>query len=194
MSLARQFHKSLENQWLTRFETDVPPMDHFTGVVVLVQRGFVVILESTELAWDGFEIVPKGIITGFRDAGYEACANAIHRHRGEIDAATCPDWLGSCRTLRDVVTAMQARDIWPGIEVVFESDEEEDGVDTAFYLGPVVDVDEDTFSVHCYDATGAWEGVYVLAYDEIVRICFDDTYTTRFNAWMRAEGPERPVV
>ena len=191
MDLPRQFHKSLENQWLTRFHTNTPDEDHFTGVVVLVQRSFLVLLADRELAWDGFEILPKRILTGYRDGEYEQRANAIHRFQGDIDRAVCPAWLSGCRTLGDVLLAMQAQDVWPGVEVAFEDDE---GPDTAFYVGPILDVREDEFSIHCYDATGDWEAVYDLEYDDVIRLCFGDNYTTRFNAYMRAEGPARPAT
>jgi hypothetical protein len=99
-------------------------------------------------------------------------------------------WLNRCESLVDVLRELQQRDIWPGIEIVWEDDE---GPESAYYLGPVVYVEDELFGIHCYDGVGEWEEVYEIEFGDLFKISIDDSYTKHFNAYMREEGPERPL-
>jgi hypothetical protein len=78
---------------------------------------------------------------------------------------------------------LQRRDIWPAVEILVD-----DGAKIDLYLGPIVDVTAEGFSVRCYDAVGNWEGVYELSYDAIFRAEIDSLYCNQFNAYMRARS------
>lgn len=190
MGLGENIRKSLEDRWLMRFDTNHPDGDAFHGVVTVVQRGFIALREDRDLRFDGIIVLPKHVLDGSRNGGYEKCVNAIHRQAEDLDAAQGPEWLGGCKTVADVLAALHERDIWPGIEVVFEGD---DGPQSAFYVGPIVGVEDDHVLLHCYDAHGEWEKIYEIGYDEIFKVVFEDDYTKRFNAYMRACGPARPA-
>ena len=190
MSLASQIRKSLEDNWVTRFHTNHPDGDDLDGVVIQIQREFIVLREDGDLRFDGVLVVPRRVLTGCRDGAVEKCWNAIHRHLGDLSEASSPEWMGSCKTMADILRELQGRDIWPGVEILFEGD---DGRDSAFYVGPVVRVDDDEFLLHCYDAEGAWEEVYEIGLDEVFKITFGDSYTSRFNDFMRSRGPDRPL-
>jgi len=58
-------------------------------------------------------------------------------------------------------------------------------VQTAFYLGPITNCDKMSFFLKCYDASGKWEKVYKINYDEVFRIEFDSKYCNRFNHYMK---------
>ena len=190
MSLAAKFRKSLEEKSLIRFRTNHPDGDHVTGIVTANQRDFVVVREAYELSFDGILVLPKRTLTGYRDSKFERCANRIVRHAGEIRKARSPVWLNRCETLVDVLNEFQQRDVWPGVEIVWDGEEERE---SAFYVGPVVYVEEDLFGIHCYDGVGAWEDVYEIEFDDLFKITIEDSYTKHFNGYMREEGPERPL-
>ncbi|MBK7994094.1 MAG: hypothetical protein IPK14_11925 [Blastocatellia bacterium] len=42
-----------------------------------------------------------------------------------------------------------------------------------------------SFFLKCYDASGKWEKVYKINYDEVFRIEFDSKYCNRFNHYMK---------
>jgi hypothetical protein len=75
------------------------------------------------------------------------------------------------------------RDIWPGVEIVFN-----EGRDSAFYLGRLIWLDDEHFSIRGYDAAGKWEKNYQLPYDEIFKIEFDSSYCRHFNIHMKSKG------
>ena len=135
-----------------------------------------------EFEFDGVVILPKRVINGYRDNKYEKCRNAIIRQNGAIKKLCIPKWLDACDTIKDVLVNLQRRDIWPAIEMFVG-----DGSDTAFYLGPITNVDDESFCHKCYDAAGKWEKVYELSDDDLCRIEFDSNYCNSFNAYMRSK-------
>ena len=62
----------------------------------------------------------------------------------EIRKARSPVWLNRCESLVDVLKELQQRDVWPGIEIVWDDDDERE---SAFYVGPVVYVEDDLFGM-----------------------------------------------
>ncbi len=191
MSLRAKLQKSLDEGWCMRFRTNHPKEDTIDGVVTAIRRDFVVLREERDFVFDGVVIMPHRSIIGFRDGKFERRSNEVLLHAGEMRRARSPIWLERCDSLREVLHELEQRDIWPGLEIVWN--DEDDGTLSAFYVGPVLDVDDDSFHLHCYDAEGVWEDPYELAIDELFQLSIDDRYTKRFNAWMRAEGPARPL-
>jgi len=161
MSLASQYKKSLENRWVTRLETYLPGGEAYDGVVTQSHRHIVAMRELRDFNFDGVIILPKKIVTGFRDGEFEECTNAIVRESGEIRKAKSPRWLDSCSSIKAVLHSLHARNIWPAVESLF------------------------SFKFHCYDAAGKWEQVYELAYAAICRIEIDSLYTNAFNSYMK---------
>jgi hypothetical protein len=180
MSLASQYKKSLENRWVTRLETSLPDGETYNGVVTQSHRHIVAMRELRDFNFDGVIILPKKIVTGFRDGEFEECTNAIVRESGEIRKAKSPRWLDSCSSIKAVLHSLHARNIWPAVESLFA-----DGTETALYLGPIVETGEQSFKFHCYDAAGKWDQVYELAYAAICRIEIDSLYTNAFNSYMK---------
>ncbi len=191
MSLATKYRKSLDETWQIRLKTLHPDKDSIDGVVTAIQPGFIVLREEFEFAFDGVVVLPKRVVTGYRDGKFERAGNAVLRHAGATRKARSPIWLNQCEDLTQVLYELKQRDIWPGLEILFEDEDEE--LASAFYVGPVAYVDGDTFGLQCYDAEGNWEDVYDLEISEIFKISVDDQYTKTFNKWMREAGPARPI-
>jgi len=183
MKVSKKYSKSLENKWVTRFKTIHPDGDDCDGVVLVVKRSFLVIKEARDFEFDGTIILPKRVVRGYRDSGFEQCYNSIIRSNGQINNMEFPDWLHKCSSIRDVVDQLKSHDIWPGIEILFD-----EGKRSAFYLGPILETREHSFSINCYDAAGKWEKVYDLEYDEVFRIEFDSKYCNHFADYMKVHN------
>lgn len=181
MSLAKSYQKSLEQQWCLRLRTKHPDGDNYDGVITHVKKSFVVLREERELEFDGLIILKKEFIKSCRDGKFEKCINEILQSNGAMKKCRSPKWINNCGTPFDVMTAIQRRGIWPGIETLFN-----DGKDSAFYLGPITQVNKNSFSIYCYDAAGKWEQEYELEYAEIFRIEIDSIYCNHFNRYMRS--------
>ena len=185
MNLAQKYRKSKEERWCLRLKTVHPDGDTYDGVVTDIKRGLIVLREERDFEFDGLVVLPKKVIKGYRDGRFETCCNAILRNNGQIKRVRSPRWLAACDTVPQIIAALKRQDIWPGIELIVG-----DGNDAAFYLGPIVRVRKDGFSLRGYDADGTWEGVCDIKYDEVFRIEIDSKYCKYFNAYMQSkDGP-----
>jgi hypothetical protein len=180
MSIAEKYRKSLDEKWCLRFKTRHPDGDIYDGIVTQIKSGFIVLREEEDFDFDGIIILPKKYVKGYRDGEYDQCCNEILRESGVLRKARSPSWLDAYETLPEVIRKLKRRDIWPGVEIVFNGDSE-----TAFYIGPITRTADDYFYLRCYDAAGKWEKEYKLTYDEIFRFEIDSKYCNKFNAYMR---------
>jgi len=183
MGLSAKYKKSLESQWCLELKTAIPDGGSFDGVVTHNRRQFVVVREFRDLAPDGVLVLPKKHIRGYRDGGFERCANAILRESQALENLRPIPWLDHVETLPELFREFVGRDFWPGVEVIFD-----DGRQSSFYIGPVFEADDAGFALCCYDANGKWEKVYRLEYDKVARVTLGDSYTTKFNRYMRKHG------
>lgn len=183
MSLAQKYSKSLNEQWCLRFNTRHPEGDNYAGIVTHIKPDFIVLREERDFELDGLVVLPKKFIKGCRDGRFERCQNQILRENGAIKKLRAPRWLDGCATLPQLFAALMQRDIWPGVETIFNQ-----GADSAFYLGPITRLTDDHFFLKSYDAAGKWEKNYALAYDEVFRVEFDSKYCNHFNAYMKARS------
>ena len=183
MSLAAKYRKSFEDKWAVRFKTLHPDGDAYNGIVVLLRRMFVVLKAISDFEFDGFVVLPKRVITGYRDSDFEALENEIIQKKYILNELRAPNWLWTCLTLRDLLETLERHRIWPGVEVLFN-----DGKESAFYLGPITEVKAETFSLYCYDGAGHWEKEYKMDYGDILKIQFGDKYSRYFNKYMKQSG------
>jgi hypothetical protein len=183
MNLEKKFKKSLDEKWYLRFKTTHPEKDAYDGIVTHIKKDFIAIREEADFEFDGIEIFPKSSIKEIRDGKYDKCGNEIIRFNGTIKKLRPPRWLDPCETLPAVIAYMKEKDIWPGIEILFNKEK-----DSAFYIGPITKYGKKNFTIRCYDAAGKWEKQYELEYAEIFRIVIDNKYCKNFNAFMRAKS------
>lgn len=187
MKVSEKYNQSLEKKWFIRFKTIHPDGDNCDGIVLAIKRSFLVMKESSDFELDGTIILPKRVVRGYRDSGFERCYNNIIRSNAQINNIAIPDWLHKCSSVREVVFQLKNNDIWPGVEMLFD-----EGKRSAFYLGPIFEIRVHSFSINCYDATGKWEAVYDLDYDKVFRIEFDSKYCNHFNNYMKKSCTTMP--
>lgn len=183
MTLAQKYRKSKDERWCLRLKTVHPDGGSYAGVVTDIKRNFIVLHKECDFEFDGLVVLPKRVISGFRDGRFEKCQNEILRQNKAIRRVRSPRWLDSCATLPQVVGRLRRQHVWPGVEILFNN-----GTDSAFYLGPIIRLTDDTFFLRCYDATGEWEKEYEIEYSEVFRIEFDSKYCNYFNAYMTSRS------
>ena len=183
MSLSIKYKKSKEQQWALRFRTCHPESDNYDGVVTHIERSFIVMRETYNFDFDGVLVLPKRVLKGCRDGKHEKCYNRILRFNGNIKNAVTPKWLNSCQSVQDVLKQLKSRDIWPCIEILFELDGK---IETDFFIGPIVRIEDDKFWIHDYDVTGNWGQEYDIDFCDILKIEFNNKYSTEFNKYMRS--------
>jgi len=180
MSIVNKFKKSLDQQWCLRIKTRHPDGDNYDGVITQIKSRFIVMREEENFEFDGVIVLPKRFIKRIRDGKYEVCCNEILRENGSIRKCGSPGWLNICVTIDDVIAQLKKRDIWPGIETIYN-----DMTETAFFIGPITKTTKKHFCLRCYDAAGKWLVEYKLKYEDVFRIEFESKYCNHFNAYMR---------
>lgn len=188
MSLAKKYKKSKEKKWSLRFNTYHPDGDRYYGIVTHIQKRFIILRKHDEFEFNGTLVLTKKVIKGYRDSKFEACANEILRHNGNLKQAKSPRWLDNCTTIKQVLEKLQKRDIWPAVEIIFRIKKK---TETLFYIGKITRFGKNAFWIYDYGADGKWQKEYKIRYDEIFRIEFDDLYTRHFNAYMRERLPDK---
>jgi hypothetical protein len=178
MGLPQKFKKSLDEKWCMRFKTRHPDGDAYDGVVLRFTKNLVVLGVVDNFEFDGIHIFRRSAIKGYRDDKFESCFNRILSDNGQINRFRAPKWLNACETFNQLALMLMKRDIWPAVEGVFNNE-------GFFYIGRIVEVENDYFSINCYDAAGKWEKVYRFKFSEVFRMEFGSKYTEHFNNYMR---------
>src|SRR5438874_10863931 len=124
MRLARKYSKSMRERWSLRFKTNHPDGDNYDGVVTHVKPGFIALREERDFEFDGLIVLPKRFIKGCRDGRYERCINEILRQDRAITRCRSPRWLDSCDSLPQLINELMRREIWPGVETLFNNESE----------------------------------------------------------------------
>lgn len=182
MNLSVKYKKSLDKQWAMRFRTRHPKGDSYDGIVTHIERSFIVMREIHNFDFDGTLILLKRWIKGYRDGKYEDCCNRILRFNGHIKKACNPKWLDNCSSIPDVLKRLMSKKIWPIVEILFSLDGK---IETDFFIGPIVGIENDRFWIQDYDASGKWGEKEEIEFKEILRIEFNDGYSREFNKFMR---------
>lgn len=184
-SLAKIARESMSERGVAVFSTVESHCWQYAGIVAHLTTSLVVFREQAKLEFNGVQVWPRRSVADCRRGECERTQDAILRQL-RIKPPPLPRWLAAASTLVDVFRELERRDIWP----VVESLKEDDG--TALYIGKIVAVERTWFDILAYDAEGAWEPVTRLSFAAVLRVEFGDTYSERFNAYMRAANPPPP--
>ena len=180
MNLSKKYAASLAGQKPMRFKTLHSDGDYFDGIVQKNNRRFIVLATYNNFEFNGHIILPKRHIKGYRDSEWEICENDIIRQNGQINKASIPKWLQECSSLKDIITQICKRKIWPTIETIST-----DKSNTSFYIGKILECTDSDFTLYHYDATGQWIDAFKIKYTEIFKIELGDRYSKHFNKYMK---------
>ncbi len=171
--------KSLDKKWCIHFLTNHPEGDAYDGVVIHLAKSLVVMHEFRDFVADGILVFPRKSVVSVRNGDFEVCENRILKRSGEIKSVKKIDWLKNIHSVKDLLSSLSKRNIWPAIE------ELKDGK-SALYVGPITGIKKNSFMIYCYDAAGNWEDAYDIDYRNVYRIEFNSKYLNYFNEYMRA--------
>ena len=180
MSLNKACQKSLQEKSCIRLELQEPSGDSHLGVVLAVQRKFIVIQTVNAMEFDGFYVLQKQFIREYRQSHFEACQDSILKHNRQFNDLAVNHWLIECKKLIDVISKLKERDLWPGIEAIYNK-----GRDTAYYQGPIQEVQQKSLEIAGYDAAGNWEQSYDIEFSDLMSIDIGSRYCQHFNRYMR---------
>lgn len=186
MELKLIYKKSFTKKWLVRLKTKHPDGDAYDGIVLKETKSFVVLALEKDFEFYSICILAKKYIRSFRDGKFEKCFNKILRFNGQIRKLKLPRWLSRCEEIENVFRAMKRRNIWPIVEILFNKNKRSD-----FYIGSIVGGNDKEVGIRSYNAAGDWEKEYVLNYNEILRIEFNDKYSKHFNNFMKTKRKQK---
>ena len=185
MKLADVYKKSLKKKWLVRLKTKHSDgRGVYDGVVLKETKDFVVLCANYDFEWNGIVILAKKFISGFRDGKFEKTFNAVLNHNGQISKVSLPKWIVKCETFEDVFKNCLKRKVWPCVEILFK----ERKLKSDFFVGRVINGNENQVFFQGYGATGKWEKECVIEFKEVFMVGFNDSHSSHFNAFMRAKG------
>lgn len=165
-----------------RWKTNHPDGDCYDGVVLDIKRRFVIIREEVSFGFDGLMVLPKKSLKGYRDGPFEQCTNEILESNGARETLNYPPWMKECDTLFQLFDGLKRRDIWPGVEVLYD-----DGQDYEFHLGQLTEAGPSEFRLMGCDAKGQWEHESSLSYAQVFRVEINSLYCDRFSEYMRTK-------
>lgn len=182
MTILDACKKSLQQKRIVRLKMKHPFDDCYDGVVLKIERTFIVMAVESNFEFDGISVFVKKFIKGYRNGPNEICTDRIIRNNGQLNKFKLPVWLDRCESLEDVLRACYSRRIWPSIEIVYN-----DYKDSAFFIGPIISGGDVGIELKCYDSAGIWEKAYKIPYFEIMRIDVSSTYAKHFNRYMKGK-------
>lgn len=185
MKKRKQFEKELNSskrkKLMIRIKTRHPDGDCFDSVVLENQKDFVVLQDFHDFESGGIVFVPKKWISGFRNGEFEKNFNKILRFIGDRKYIHPNEKFKKFKSFKEIFEYLKAKDVWPIIEIVFKRS-------AVLYIGPITEVNDNSFKIYCYDANGKWEKNYKLNFRELFRMEIDSKYAKYFNKYMRAKG------
>ncbi|MFZ0420835.1 MAG: hypothetical protein WAM04_22225 [Candidatus Sulfotelmatobacter sp.] len=134
---------------------------------------------------DGIVVLPKKWILRVRNGQFEEAANAIIRHERTLYTVPSPSMqFARFRTLKELISYLQAQDIWPAIEIIFNKK----GI---VYMGPISAISNKSFHMQCYSAAGEWTDESEFDYREVFKVEIQSKYVAHFNSYMRTKIPPK---
>ncbi len=173
--------KSLDGKWCIRISTKHPDGEAYDGVVLHLTKSIIVVHEFRDFVANGILVFPRKSVASIRDGDLELCENKILRRSGEIKSARRIAWLRNIDTIKDLLSGLSQRKIWPAVE------ELKDG-ESALFVGPISEIKSRSFTIHCYDAAGNWTDAQGVDYRDVFRVEFNSKYLNYFNDYMRVSN------
>lgn len=171
-------NRSLDNKKEIRLLTKIAGAKYYDGVVLHTSEDFICLKQMKDFEFDGIVFVSRSVIITYRDSGMEKCANEVLQLNNQVKKIKRIKWVEQISNYKQLFTLLKTREIWPAVDI-FEKKK------NALYVGPITRVEENTFGIYCYDATGKWEAEYKLMYSKIVAIEINTKYLNNFNLYMK---------
>jgi hypothetical protein len=170
---------SQKNRSIIRLHYQNESEENYDGVVVQVTSKIVVVACEKDFEFDGYQVLLRDRIKGYRNSKFEKCCTEIMSHNKHLNKIRPPKWVNNIEGIDSAVKEIKRHGIWPAIEAIYNDE-------SAFYIGPITSISPELFQLYCYDATGQWEKEYKFSFNDVIRLEWASNYCTHFNEYMKA--------
>ena len=176
MSFERKLNESLKWKKILQITTERPDNRNYDGIVVCIAPEFIILAQEIDYVFDGFVLIPRNKIAYFEEREEQEFSYQLLLDSGAIQQLSPPDWIGHCRTYRDVFDHIKRQHPWMTVNwVPPRSDDIQ--VDTAL----LKDSDNHSLSVELYNRAGHSIGEAGWVVSKIFSMEFESGYTNKFG-------------
>lgn len=86
--------------------------------------------------FDGYNILLRDRIKGYRNSKFEKCSAQISTHNKQIKKIRPPQWAFSIEGIDSSIRGIKQHGIWPAVESIYNSV-------SSFYIGPIASISDE---------------------------------------------------
>jgi hypothetical protein len=177
----KSLNSFISTHQMIRLQTKHPDGTAFDCIPLMESKSMFIVMEMTSFEPDGFVVVPRKWLLKIRDGEIERTGNSVIQHDRTIaDVPKCPSEFAGTKTLAELMSRLQATNIWPAIEII----RKRKGI---VYVGPITKVSANSFRMHRYSASGEWLDETEIAYKDLFKVEIESRYIEHFNSYMRSK-------
>lgn len=181
------FNTSLKSRSIIRLHYLAETEENYDGIVVQVTSKVVVFACEKDFEFDGYQVLLRDRIIGYRNSKFEKCYTHIITQNSQLYKIQPPKWVYDIDDIESVVKKIKKHGIWPAVETIYNSE-------SAFYIGPITSISSKLFKLYCYDAAGKWEKEYEFSFGDVIRLEWGSKYCNHFNKFMKETHNNRLQV
>ena len=129
---------SLKNRSIIRLKYQAETEENYDGIVVQVTSNVVVIACEKDFEFDGYQVLLRDRIKGYRNSKYEKCCTQIMSQNNQLNKIQPPKWVYDIDDLKSAVNKIEKHRIWPAVETIYNSESD-------FYIGQITSINSDFF-------------------------------------------------
>lgn len=176
MKIRKTLRKSLLEHFPVRLFTASETLD---CVVVNLSDKLMIVNAITDFEFDGYIAIETDSVTEVRCDIHEQLELRILNNNNELLKHMTND-IPVSSSLHDLVTYFLGSSIWPAFTVREKKHD-------AFYVGPIIAVEDECFALKAYDDVGNWEDTYKLRFIDVRKVIWNNRYLRNFNNYMRQQ-------
>lgn len=182
MKFQQTFEKALKEQQFIRVYTEEPDNERYDGVIVCLTDDFLVLLQELDYEFDGFILLPRKQVSGYRASDVESFSHKLMTSNGDFDLNHVPEWLKQSNSYDDVFTRILAETPWLRVGWVCPS------CDNIHYsVGNIKSADDDSISVVLYDKNGEIDSEMGWSMNKVFSMEFKSNFLRRFGQFIEKE-------
>lgn len=135
-----------------------------------------------DFSLDGYMIIRKKDVSSIRIDENEKFCDFILREEGIIDRVNVPLSIG-LESWKDIFTQLKAQKK----NIIIECENIKNG---AFYIGKIVDISNNSVTVHCFNGIGEWDlETTKIFFRNITSVSFDKRYINIISKYLKPHIP-----
>ncbi|MCB1582477.1 MAG: hypothetical protein KDI92_05380 [Xanthomonadales bacterium] len=181
MKFQQAFEQALKEQSFIRIYTEEPDCDYYDGLIMTLTHDYVIILQELDYEFDGYVLIPRQQISGYRQSDVEQFSHKLMLASGEFNTDTS-DWIKNSQSFEDVFSQIMNELPWLRVTWVCPNcDNIHDSV------ANIKSVDDESISAIIYDMTGETDGEMGWSMNKIYSVEFKTRLLERFGRFIEQE-------